>query len=124
MKLTVVKEFAFDAAHYLPGYPGLCQNLHGHRFVLKIGVSGEVNPISGMVCDFNKLKTIVQENIISRLDHQCLNEINIRKFPSSLPTAELMVQWIVELFQMKEAPMLELVQLWETPTSYCEWRAS
>ena len=122
MKLTVVKEFTFDAAHYLPGYPGLCQNLHGHTYRLRIGVSGPINLDSGMVCDFVKLKNIVQENIVSRMDHQCLNECKFPGFPDMMPTAEYMVKWIVELFQMKGKPELELVQLWETPTSYCEWR--
>ena len=122
MKLMVVKEFTFDSAHYLPGYPGMCANTHGHTYRLRIGVSGEINLDSGMVCDFVKLKTIVQENIISQIDHQMLNECKFPGFPCLMPTAEYMVKWIVELFQLKGSPTLELVQLWETPTSYCEWR--
>jgi 6-pyruvoyltetrahydropterin/6-carboxytetrahydropterin synthase len=122
MKLMVVKEFTFDSAHWLPGYPGMCKNTHGHTYRLRIGVSGEVNPKTGMVCDFVKLKNIVQENIISKIDHQCLNECHFNGFPFEMPTAENMIMWIVNLFQMKGDPVLEMAQLWETPTSYCEWR--
>jgi len=124
MKLMVVKEFTFDSAHYLPGYPGMCANTHGHTYRLRIGVSGEINLDSGMVCDFARLKKEIEKNIISILDHTCLNDLHYNRphFPYSMPTAENMVTWIVEFIQVHFDKTLELVQLWETPTSYCEWR--
>ncbi|MFA6347415.1 MAG: 6-carboxytetrahydropterin synthase, partial [Dehalococcoidales bacterium] len=36
-KLSV--EEHFDAAHALRGYKGKCENLHGHRFVVKVKVT-------------------------------------------------------------------------------------
>jgi len=59
-EVLVVREFRFDAAHYLPGYKGLCSNLHGHTFYLQIGVRGEIDLASGMVVDFNSLKKFVE----------------------------------------------------------------
>jgi len=30
MKIMVVKELTFDTAHWLPGYDGVCSNIHKH----------------------------------------------------------------------------------------------
>ena len=30
--MIVLKEFEFDAAHYLPSYNGKCEHLHGHTY--------------------------------------------------------------------------------------------
>ena len=30
--MIVLKEFEFDAAHYLPEYNGKCERLHGHTY--------------------------------------------------------------------------------------------
>ena len=32
--MIVLKEFEFDAAHYLPEYNGKCERLHGHTYKL------------------------------------------------------------------------------------------
>lgn len=125
--ITVVKEFTFDAAHYLPGYKGLCQNLHGHTYKLQIGVKGEINRDNGMVLDFKELKEIAQP-YINYLDHSYLNENKAGGFPVSMPTAENMVEWLAgrlvsDLAWMDSSLRLHLVRLYETPTSYAEWRA-
>ena len=52
MKITVVKEFTFDAAHYLPGYNGKCNRPHGHTYRLQVGIEGEPDHSTGMVIDF------------------------------------------------------------------------
>ena len=124
MKITVVKEFSFDAAHHLPGYNGMCANVHGHHYILQIGIKGEINDDIGMVIDFSELKKEVNDSIISHLDHQNLNELDVLDFPNLMPTAENMVGWIVEKFQEKwYRSGLVFVRLYETPTSYVEWRA-
>ena len=38
LKVTVVKEFKFDAAHYLPNHPGKC-GIGGHTYILRNGVT-------------------------------------------------------------------------------------
>ena len=30
--MILIKEFEFDAAHYLPEYNGKCERLHGHTY--------------------------------------------------------------------------------------------
>jgi len=119
-QITVVKEFTFDAAHYLPGYDGACANLHGHTYRLQVGVKYSIDPQTGMVMDFGILKSVIQP-IIDRLDHACLNDIGDNGFPCTLPTAENMVLWMAEQL-LQVISVLEFIRLYETPTSYAEWR--
>lgn len=122
MRIEVVKQFTFDAAHYLPNYRGKCANLHGHTYILEVGIKEEPDQESGMVIDFGRLKQIVERNIIEKLDHQNLNEVDAPFFPTSMPTAERMVQWIVKVLRNFWPNELSFVRLYETPTSYAEWR--
>ena len=64
----------FDAAHFLRGYQGKCEALHGHRYkvVVKIRASG-VDEI-GLAYDFTVLKQHLAD-ILSRYDHICPNDI-------------------------------------------------
>ena len=122
-QLVVVREFAFDAGHHLPGYPGKCSQHHGHRWRLKIGVKGIVNPGTGMVIDFKELDRIVSTQIIDQLDHQYLNDLHnaLPDFPSYLPTAELTLLWIKQRFVLLPSLRLAFIKLWETPDSCVEW---
>ena len=124
MQLSVCKTFSFAAAHSLPGYDGPCSRLHGHEWVMEVEVSGPIDPITGMVLDFVKLKELVNTNIISKLDHQHLNEI----YTTCLPTAENMVGNMADVLQViihdefGRTLKLERLRLYETPTSFCEWQ--
>jgi 6-pyruvoyltetrahydropterin/6-carboxytetrahydropterin synthase len=72
--MFITKKFTFDAAHYLPSYNGKCEHLHGHTYALNIKVQGEPDT-EGLVIDFAKLKKLVQELVLSKLDHALLNDI-------------------------------------------------
>lgn len=140
--ITVIKQFTFDAAHHLPNHKGKCKQMHGHTYKLEIGVTGNIQLATGMVVDFGDLKKIIQEQVIDLLDHQLLNEVgegydchtvlekerlNNNPFPNYLPTAENMVEWIrCQLTSKINTPekQLTFIRLWETPSSYAEWRKS
>ena len=120
--MFVLKEFEFDAAHYLPGHDGKCQNLHGHTYQLEVTVGRpELVPggsSEGMVIDFSNLKSIVSTLVVDPLDHQCLNELLPYR-----PTAENMVNHFFDVL----APVIEgygaelvRIRLWESPDSYAE----
>lgn len=113
-KMFVTKIFTFDSAHNLTGHPGSCENLHGHTYKLEVTVSGTLSD-NGMVVDFQDLKTVVEKNIIQKLDHQYLNEI----IPTRT-TCENISLWIwkelepyIELLNCK----IEKISLYETPNS-------
>ena len=122
--VEVVKEFTFDAAHYLPGYKGPCGRLHGHTWKLQVGVTGHIDGQTGMVMDFKDLKATVQDEVISVLDHTCLNEYDPDRasFPNLKPTAEFMLCWLVTVLKAR-LPNITFIRLYESATSYAEWRA-
>jgi len=69
--LSVEREF--DAAHYLRGYQGRCERLHGHRYRVMAHITVEKLDKTGMAFDFTMLKKILQE-ALEKYDHRCLNE--------------------------------------------------
>lgn len=122
--IAVCKTFAFSAAHFLPEYCGACKDLHGHNWKLEVGITGPVNE-NGFVLDFKELKSLINTTIINRIDHKCLNELVIANFPSKNPTAENMLLWMAEVIKtrlMDSFYNLAFLKLWETDTSYAEWR--
>lgn len=72
MKIT--KHFTFEASHVLPKHPGKCSRLHGHSWKLAVTIDGPVDPETGFVVDYGVVKGLVDENIISRLDHTHLGQ--------------------------------------------------
>lgn len=121
-KINVVKFFEFEAAHFLPNYDGCCKNIHGHTYKLQIGITGDINHVTGMVQDFSTLKQTVKKAIIDHLDHKMLNEITLNNFPHKNPTAENMVVWMKGILENTLACDIYLIRLYETSTSYAEWR--
>lgn len=148
-KLEVVKEFRFEAAHVLPLHPGKCSRLHGHSWLMRVGVRAPINPKTGFVIDFIDLKALVQP-LIDVWDHSFLgahgslqsSEETDAKFYSSAfdgyPTSENLVMFVVDYMQRAIAlvgfpgeidgdtlsrPTLSLVEIEETCTSRCTWRA-
>ena len=111
--MLLSKEFDFDAAHNLVNYHGKCEKLHGHTYRLKIVLEGSPDS-EGMIMDFIELKQIVNEKIISRLDHSYINEIIFQ------PSAENIALWIwreLEESVKRENCNLYEVHVWETATS-------
>jgi 6-pyruvoyltetrahydropterin/6-carboxytetrahydropterin synthase len=81
-------ETKFSSAHFLPGYDGLCANVHGHTWRLWVRYIVKVDDDTGMGLDFNEAKNKVAE-VIKEFDHICLNDI------LNMPTAEFlsMILW-------------------------------
>jgi len=107
----------FDAAHFLRGYQGKCEALHGHRFrvVVKVKASG-VDEV-GMGYDFVMLKQHLA-GILSRFDHTCLNDVP--PFDKINPSSENIATTIYEELKPKLAGapvILSCVEVWESPQS-------
>ena len=118
-EVEVTKEFTFDSCHQLKCYNGPCSRLHGHTYKLQVTVKGKLNKI-GIVIDFKELKQVVEERVIKDLDHYNLNE-----FFKFNPTAENMVIWIydaLKVYCLANNIKLVAIKLWETPTSFAEYR--
>lgn len=118
MSTILFKDFQFEAAHLLPYVPEghKCGRLHGHSFMIRIEVTGEVDAHSGWVMDFAELKAAFKP-IWERLDHHYLNDI-----PGlENPTSEVLASWIWQ--QLKpQLPELSAVMVKETCSAGCVFR--
>jgi queuosine biosynthesis protein QueD len=104
----------FDAAHALVGYPGECQNLHGHTWDIEVSVRGARLDAVGIVYDFKDLKRNLLD-ILNQYDHKYLNEIP--PFDSINATAENLARVIFEQMAklLPEEVKLVEVAVWESP---------
>ncbi|MCW5828411.1 MAG: 6-carboxytetrahydropterin synthase QueD [Deltaproteobacteria bacterium] len=113
--MLLTREFRFHSSHQIPNHDGLCQNLHGHSYLLYVTVKGRVNPETGMVLDFDDLDGIVRGRVLVKLDHNFLNN----HIP--LPSCENIAMWIWNQIR-PDLPGLFEVKLYETHDSYVTYR--
>ncbi|HSP14444.1 MAG TPA: 6-carboxytetrahydropterin synthase [Thermoanaerobaculia bacterium] len=97
--MIVTARLSFSAAHRLhnperdPDWNrrtyGKCDNPrgHGHNYFIQVSVRGKIDPETGMVIDLKKLKDIVRDRVIDRVDHRSLNE-DVDFLQGVIPTAE------------------------------------
>jgi len=108
----------FDAAHYLRGYQGRCENLHGHRFDVMVNLrSTQIDDI-GLAYDFTKLKEHLRK-ILGRFDHACLNETP--PFDKINPSSENIASTIYAELQplIQEAGVsVHSIHVWESPKNH------
>ncbi|MBI5809088.1 MAG: 6-carboxytetrahydropterin synthase [Ignavibacteriales bacterium] len=101
-----------------------CNNFngHGHNYVLEVVVAGEVNPKTGYVIDLKKLKSIIIENIIKKVDHKNLN-LDVDFLKDKIPTAENIAIGIWEQLENKITEgKLYSVKIYETENNYVEYK--
>lgn len=143
-KIRITKEFRFEMAHALWNYDGLCKNIHGHSYILRVTVIGEPlldtnNSKLGMVMDFGDLKRIVKEEVVDRLDHALMvNKLAPAELFTTLPqmadrleivdyqpTCEnLLIDFAKRIKpRMPKNVSLHALRLNETGNSYAEWYA-
>ena len=112
----------FDAAHFLRGYKGKCESLHGHRFrvVAKVRASG-LDDI-GIAYDFTELKGHL-DDILVRFDHTCINEVP--PFDKINASSENIASTIYGELKRKLAgtPLtVAAVEVWESPQTGVAYR--
>ncbi|MCO6437374.1 MAG: 6-carboxytetrahydropterin synthase QueD [Phycisphaerae bacterium] len=117
-RVRLVREFTFEAAHRLPNVPPdhKCFRLHGHSFKVELVCEGDIDPETGWLVDFGKLKQLFQP-LLDRLDHHYLNEIE----GLENPTSEILARWIWTRLK-PGLPVLAQVNVAETCNARCEYR--
>ena len=110
-------ESSFAAAHFLRGYPGNCEKIHGHNW--KVRATARVRKLNrlGFGLDFREFQSILRD-VTGQLDHQNLNEL--RQFRKQNPSAENIARWIFENLEgrLRRGPAkLKGVQVWESETN-------
>jgi 6-pyruvoyltetrahydropterin/6-carboxytetrahydropterin synthase len=117
VKVRLVHDFGFEAAHRLPNVPPAhkCARLHGHSFKVELAVAGPVDARTGWFLDFQELHD-AWKPLHEMLDHRYLNEV-----PGlENPTSEVLAKWIWERVRPK-LPALAQVTVHETCESRCEY---
>ena len=123
-RISLTKLYRFSAAHRLfsPHFSteenreiyGKCSHAsgHGHNYVLKVTVKGEVNPQTGMVADIGKLDKIVEKYVLNKLDHKNLNE-ELKDTP--ILTSECLISKIWEMLTPHvKNPEIDKIEVEET----------
>lgn len=132
--IYVSRRETFSASHRLhnPGmsdeenlkFFGKCNspNGHGHNYTLVVTVAGEINPATGYLIDLKKLKEIIKENIIEKVDHKNLNS-DVPFLQGKITTTEnLAVTFWEELKNKIPDGKLYSIRIAETENNFFEYR--
>ncbi len=103
---------------------GKCSNPngHGHNYILEVVVAGEIDPQTGYVIDLKKLKTIILDNVVNKVDHKNLN-MDVDFMSGIMPTTENLAVAIWKQLSGKISPArLYAVKIKETENNFIEYR--
>lgn len=130
----VTRQVHFNAAHKMvnPAWSqeknqevfGPCANVnwHGHNYVLEITLAGEPDAETGYVYDLAKLSVLLEERVISKVDHKNLN-LDVEFLQGIMPSSENFAVAIWNQIKDHVAPAtLYSVKLYETPRNFVEYR--
>jgi 6-pyruvoyltetrahydropterin/6-carboxytetrahydropterin synthase len=132
--IRITRREYFNAAHrlYNPNWSaeknrevfGPCSRIHGHNWELYVTVKGEVQEETGFVMDLKKLKDLVREIIIDKVDHTYLND-DVDFLQGILPSTENFAIAIWRQLQpvIKEQYGVDLfeIKLQETENHYAQY---
>ncbi len=118
MRCELVRDYRFEAAHFLPRVPEphKCHRMHGHSYHLAITIAGDIDPDTGWLVDFAAMDEVVAP-VIARLDHRVLNEIA----GLENATCEVLAGWLWRELR-RGLPLLTQVVVAETPDARCVYR--
>jgi 6-pyruvoyltetrahydropterin/6-carboxytetrahydropterin synthase len=96
---------------------------HGHNYVLRVTLSGQVDPKTGMVINIKELDRILKE-VSSEFDHKFIN-LDHPAFSTRIPTTENLAAYIRDRIEEKLLSQNGLyrlfrVTLYEEPTLYAD----
>lgn len=141
MPYRICKSFIVENGHLLSKHPGKCRFPHGHSRRIEVTVEADSLDENDMVCDFKRLKLLIQD-YIEQFDHAlCINTADphfafyrdtyerVVPFDGVDPTTELMAQRVFERvaealkLEFKELRRLRVrsVRIHETETSWAEY---
>lgn len=130
----------FCAGHRLWGLDVQCEFPHGHNFTAEVFLTSSQIGKSGMIIDFDDIKSAVRTWIMKNWDHAFLVNTDDAEMTSLLrgltkvklytlqgrnPTAEALAQELFEALQQTNMlqGQVSAVRIWENPTQYAEYRA-
>jgi 6-pyruvoyltetrahydropterin/6-carboxytetrahydropterin synthase len=129
--VRLTRKYHFSTAHRLHSNQlssqentevfGKCNNPygHGHNYYLEVTVSGQPDPITGMIANLADIDRIVDKEIINKFDHKHLN-LDTEEFKELNPTSENVVIVTWELLSQKLSNLYK-IGLFETEKNYFEY---
>lgn len=132
---SVTKRIDFCYGHRLLDYDGACKHPHGHNAIAEIEVRTDQLDNRNMVCDFSDIKRVVKSWIDREIDHKMLLRHDdplvepLRKLGEPMylldsnPTVERLARLIYDYAGTQGFAVVR-VTVWETPTSFAEFRSS
>ena len=137
--MLVTRKIEIDMGHRVPNHKSKCKNLHGHRYVIEVGVDDKViktmgSSDEGMVIDFGDLKQVMMEVIDADFDHGFVMYehdvlapvfVQLAKktgqkiiFTSFIPTAENLAEhwyYLLKKKLLERNIRIAHIRVWETP---------
>ena len=97
-------------------------NWHGHNYELEVTVAGAVDPETGFVMDLKDLKHVLEERVVSDVDHRNLNT-EVAWLEDVNPSTEnvAVAIWDRVAAGLPDGVRLERVLLRETPRNWVEY---
>jgi 6-pyruvoyltetrahydropterin/6-carboxytetrahydropterin synthase len=102
---------------------GKCNNFHGHNYYLEVTLCGEPDKDSGYVFDLKKLSKVISKEILLKVDHKYLNEVEM--FKGINPTTENMAKIFWDILKPKlksKTAQLYSIKIYETEKNIIEYR--
>ena len=104
---------------------GKCSNpnWHGHNFELYVTVKGEVEPTTGFVINLKELSKLIDEKVITKLDHKNIN-LDVDFMAGKMASTEVLAIAIWEQLATGVTQMgglLHCVKLQETENNFVEY---
>ena len=129
----ITRKEHFNAAHKLfnPNWSqekndavfGRCanKNWHGHNFDLFVTVKGSPDDETGFIVDLKKLRDIINEHVVDKLDHKNIN-VDVDFMSGKMASIENLAIGIWEQLEPHlPSGRLHRVKLWETHNNYVEY---
>ncbi|OQY39810.1 MAG: 6-carboxytetrahydropterin synthase QueD [Candidatus Cloacimonetes bacterium 4572_65] len=107
----------FSSAHNLRGYPGLCKNVHGHNWKVRIALLCEKTDELGMAVDFTVAKRWL-DDLMEEFDHKHLN--TLEPFLTVNPTSENIAKYLYNRLKGMidvEGCQISEIEVWEAEKS-------
>ncbi|MFM8457259.1 MAG: 6-pyruvoyl trahydropterin synthase family protein [Ignavibacteria bacterium] len=129
----VTRKMHFSAAHRLfnPTFShekneqifDKCNNPlgHGHNYTLEVTVKGIPDPETGYVIDLKKLRDIIEEFVVDKVDHKHLN-YDVDFLRGIIPTAENLAICFWSILESKiPSGTMHSIKLFETDQNFVEY---
>jgi 6-pyruvoyltetrahydropterin/6-carboxytetrahydropterin synthase len=132
LRMELGRRYRFSASHRLHTAElseeqncrafGKCNNPHGHghNYVVEVGLSGDIDPVTGMIANLADLDSFVGRQVLDHFDHKSLNE-DVPAFRDRVPTTENLCIEIFRRLRSFPRAKLERVRVEETGKNSFEY---